>query len=196
MLSVGVAALSVIAIGVHLLFAVRHATAPRDVIPAPTGPYALDSRIRDAGAVIWLTPEQLSSLHVQFDSPWPAGDQSIGVYIDDARTIIIRPDYASSAPARVATVIAYEYLHFVWSHRPHPAALTSWLDQLVVSYPAAKQNLDETLQVDGDPQDRYTELLSIACTQTEDAHLAPQLVAYCDQELPGRRNLPLANFVY
>ena len=191
-----VAALAVLAIGAHFLLAVKHSKALRDRFPAPPGPYVLDSRIRAAGAAIWLTPDQLSALHVQFDSPWPAGDQAVGVYIDDVRTIIIRPDYRNVAPWQLETVIAYEYMHFVWSHRSHPAALTSWLNQIVLTYPAAKHILDETLQVDGGAEDRWTELLSIACTETQDAHMAPQLVAYCDQELPGRRNLPAMHFVY
>jgi hypothetical protein len=191
-----VAALAVLALGIHFVMAVKHSKAPRDRIAAPSGPYVLDSRIRDAGAVIWLTPGQLSALHVQFDSPWPAGGQAVGVYIDDARTIIIQPDYGYVAPAQLATVIAYEYMHFVWSHKSHSAALASWLNQIVLAYPAAEQNLEETLQVDADPQDRWTELLSIACTETQDAHMAPQLVAYCDQALPGRRNLPATHFVF
>jgi hypothetical protein len=191
-----VAALGVIAIGVHLLLAVHHQNSPRDGIPAPPGPYVLDSRIRDAGAILGLTPAQLTALHVQFDSPWPAGDQGIATYLDASRTIIIRPDYRRAAPLRLATVIAYEYMHFVWSHESHPAALASWMNQVVLTYPAAQQRLDETLDIDGGPGDRWTELLSITCTETQDIHMPTQLVAYCDQVLPGRRNLPLANFVY
>jgi hypothetical protein len=192
----GVAALCVLALGVHFLLAARHSNAARQGIPAPPGPYVLDSRVRVAGTIIGLTPEQLTALHVQFDSPWPARDQGIATYLDDSRTIIIHPDYSHVGSLELAAVIAYEYMHFVWSHESHPAALTSWMDQVVLSYPAAKQRLDETLEIDGGPEDRWTELLSITCTQTQDAHMTTQLVAYCDQELPGRRNLPLANFVY
>jgi hypothetical protein len=191
-----VAAVSVLALGIHFIVAVKHSKAPHERIPAPSGPYVLDSRIRDAGATIWLTPAQLSALHVQFDSPWPGGDQSDAIYIDDARTIIIDPHATTAVPGKLAQTIAYEYMHFVWSHKSHPAALTSWLSQLVDTNPAAQQHLEETLQVDGGQQDRWTELLSIACTQTQDAHLSPQLVAYCDQELPGRRNLPALHFSY
>ena len=191
-----VVALGVLAIGVHLLLAVTHWNAPRDRIPAPPGPYVLDGRIRVAGALIGLAPAQLTALRVQFDSPWPAGDRGVATYLEVARTIIIHPDYGQVAPAELAAVIAYEYMHFVWSHKSHPAALTSWMNQVAMTYPAARQRLDETLQIDGSPKERWTELLSITCTKTQDAHMTSQLVAYCDQELPGRRNLPLSYFVY
>jgi hypothetical protein len=173
----------------------HRAAASRDVIPAPPGPYFLDSRIREAGAQIWLSPQLLTQLHVQFDSPWPT-PQAIGMYLEHARTIIINPDYASYGVSDLAGIIAYEYMHDVWSRRSHPAALTSWLDEVAATYPAVEQRLAETLALDGSPKVRYTELLSITCTQTSDAKMRPELVAYCDQELPGRRNLPATDFLF
>jgi hypothetical protein len=184
-------AVSLIAGGIALLLPAK----AQDRIPAPAGPYVLDSRIQAAGALIGLTPDQLTRVHVQFDSPWPGGE-ALGMYLSRPRTIIINPSYAQRAPLDVAAVIAYEYMHDVWTRHSHPVALMSWMDAVVDTYPEAARHLDETLDLDGTTDVRATELLSIACTQTVDAHMNPGLVAYCDQELPGRHNLPVTNFVY
>lgn len=186
--------LIILCLVVFLRPAQQRAAASPDIIPAPSGPYVLNPQIRDAGAQIWLSPETLTTLHVQFDSPWPKPN-AVGLYLSHARTILINPDYASSS-ADLAGIIAYEYMHDVWSRRSHPSALASWLDEAAASDPAVAQSLGDTLALDGSSDVRYTELLSITCTQTTDTHLRPELVAYCDQELPGRRNLPRADFPY
>jgi hypothetical protein len=173
----------------------HRATGAPDAVPAPSGPYVLTAQIREAGARIWLSPEQLAALHVQFDSPWPKPG-ALGMYLSHARTIIVNPDYAAEGSFDLAGIIAYEYMHDVWSTRTHPAGLTSWMDEVAASDPAVDQRLSDTLSLDGSSDVRYTELLSITCTQTTDAHLRPELVAYCDQELPGRRNLPATDFPY
>jgi hypothetical protein len=173
----------------------HRAASARDFVPAPPGPYVLDARISAAGAQIWLTPQQLAELHVQFDSPWPR-PQALGMYLEHARTIILNPDYASQGVSDLAGIIAYEYMHDVWSRQSHPAGLTSWMDEAAATDPAVGQRLTETLDLDGSRDVRYTELLSITCTQTSDAKMRPELVAYCDQTLPGRRNLPATDFLY
>lgn len=191
-----VAVLLVVLGAVLLLHPTQHrAAGGPDPVPAPTGPYVLSAPIREAGAKIWLSPAQLTALHVQFDSPWPKPG-ALGMYLSHARTIIVNPDYATAGSFDLAGIIAYEYMHDVWSRRSHPAGLTSWMDDVASSDPAVAQRLDDTLALDGSSDVRYTELLSITCTQTSDAHLGPELIAYCDQELPGRHNLPSTDFVY
>ena len=118
------------------------------------------------------------------------------MYLSRPRTIIINPSYQQRAPQDLAAVIAYEYMHDVWSRHDHPVALMSWMNAVVDSYPEVGRHLAETLDLDRNAEDRATELLSITCIQTSDVHMSSELVAYCDQELPGRRNLPATNFRY
>lgn len=97
--------------------------------------------------------------------------------------------------SRPADALAYEYLHDVWAHLApaQRARLVPLLDAFYAQYrstlePAFGTLVKADVSNGGTAADaRLDELHSIACSRTRDGHLAPELRAYCDQVLPGRR---------
>jgi hypothetical protein len=174
-----------------------HAQQASDRLPTPSGPYVLDPRIRTAGAVVGLTQTQLTQLRVQFGSNWPSDLHASAYYLTVARIIVLHPNYANADPARTGAIIAYEYMHYIWDTQRHPAGLKEWLQELRASDPVANAYLERAIAVDnGDVNQTWTEMLSIACTMTQDAHMPRDLVSYCDMQLPGRHALPQSAFPF
>jgi hypothetical protein len=90
--------------------------------------------------------------------------------------------------------LAYEYLHDVWAQLPPPrrARILVLLGQFDAgNRDRLEPELTELIEADvrngGSPgAARFDELHSIACSRTRDGHLQLDLLAYCNDVLPGR----------
>jgi hypothetical protein len=144
-----------------------------------------------AGTQLGIPAPVLERLQVQWELPPGLREPRPGfitaVYFEGH--IYIRPG------ARPADTLAYEYLHDVWARLAprQRARLVILLDEFFADH---RRKLEPRLKalVNADVSNgataapaRVDELHSIACSRTRDASLRPDLRAYCDYVLPGRR---------
>jgi hypothetical protein len=93
-------------------------------------------------------------------------------------------------------VLAYEYLHDVWAHvaPAQRTRVTVLLDQFYADHhDELEPDFGELIRADQSNGTtarwaRLDELHSIACSRTRDEHLRPELLAYCNYVLSGRRS--------
>ena len=161
--------------------------------PTPT-PFMVDARIVAVGAQVGLTQSQLSTVHAQLGACHDA--KATACYENATETMFIRPE--TMASPKLPTVLAHEYLHYVWYKMLGDQGRKITGDSLMVMYSRndylgteLRWRLEPYVNLGDVPgTDAFnTELHSIWCTEVADNRMNASSLEYCSRYIPGRNAL-------